>query len=412
MTQHSRHLWLLALATLAVRGPLLLLSPGAEFDMQSYARVAGVDAAGLYSAAETAGRYPYLPLWWLLLKGLKGLQSVFGGDLGQWARLPGLAGDLGVACLAYLLVERGSRSSAALAAGSQAQLSTRAGLLAGLGWALNPLAVLVSAAHGQFDSLALALLLAAAWWLEYSASRRSEMLAALSLAAAIALKTWPLAFLPLYLGVFISRREAARFVFWSLLPPLLLLAPFVAISGAEAVLGRLAYSGATALGLSGAMRASFFAVGASGDTYRRIDALWRFASLAVLAAGWVWVWWRSRRLRLLDSLAWAALSLVLFAPGLSPQYLAWPAAFLLLLPGFGALRYSAAGAVLLGLFYALYMPAVLAGAGAWDPPALGAGSILLWAAANLAWWAWGLVEWQRLQRRNLATRPGSHFRGS
>jgi hypothetical protein len=406
----ARHLWLLALAALALRGPWLLLSPGAPFDLESYARVAASSASGLYSAAETAGRYPYLPLWWLVLKGLSALQSAFGGAFSVWARLPGVLGDAALSCLLYLIVERRSRSSAALAAGPEALLSTRAGLLAGLGWALNPLAALVSTGHGQFDSLALALLLAAAWWLEYSSAPRAELWAALSLAAAIALKTWPLAFLPLYLGVFASRRETLRFAAWSLLPCALLLAPFVLLSGGDAVLARLSYSGATALGVSGALRACFFAVDAPVALYHQVDDAWRLLSLGLLGLGWLWALWRARRLRLLDSLPWMALSLVLFAPGLSPQYVVWPAAFALLLGKGFAWRYHLATLPLLAAFYALFMPAVLAGAAAWAPPALGPGLILLWAALNLAWWAWGLNDWLRLQRLNLVARRGSLFR--
>lgn len=407
MSLHSRHLLLIALAGLALRAPWLLLSPGAAFDLDSYRLVAAVDAAGLYGAPETAGRYPYLPLWWFLLKALGRMQAWLGGDFGVWARLPGVAGDLAVAGLLYRLVERRSRSHAALAAGPEALLSTRAGLLAGLGWALNPLAALVSAGHGQFDSLALALLLAGAWWLEYSDRARAELWAALALAAAVAFKTWPLAFLPLYLGVFASRREALRFAFWALAPSLLLLAPFLLLGGAEAVLGRLAYSGSAALGFSGALRASFFAAGVPAELYRQADALWRGLSLAGLALAWTWALWQRRRLRLLDSLAWAALTLVLFAPGLSPQYLAWPAALGLLVGGSFALRYSLASLALLAGFYALFMPAVLAGQAAWAPPGLGPGWTLVWAAANLAWWAWGLGAWAQLQRRNLAVRHGS-----
>jgi hypothetical protein len=406
----ARHLWLLILAGLALRGPWLLLSPGAPFDVESYGRVAAAGAQGLYSATETAGRYPYLPLWWLVLKLVGALQGVLGGPLDVWTRVPAVLGDLGVACLLYLLVERRSRSSAALAAGPEALLSTRAGLAAGLGWALNPLAALISTAHGQFDSLALAGLLASAWWLEYSSAPRAGLWAALSLAAAISLKTWPLAFLPLYLGVFSSRREAFWFAAWALLPPLLLLAPFVYLSGSDQVLARLSYSGASALGFSGALRASFFAVDAPVALYHQVDDAWRLGALGLLGLGWLWALRRARRLRLLDALPWMALSLVLFAPGLSPQYLAWPAAFSLLAGGGLAWRYHIASLPLLVGFYALFMPVVLAGHAAWPAPQLGAGPILLWAALNLAWCGWAWREWMRLQRLNLVSRKATLFR--
>ena len=405
LTARSRHWALLALATLALRGPLLLLSPGAAFDMESYARVAAIPGPGLYSAAATVGRYPYLPLWWALLRGLGGLQHWLGGDPGIWMRLPGVAGDLAVSLLLYSLAERRSRGGSARIAGADHWRSERAGLLAGLGWALNPLAALISAAHGQFDSLALALLLLAAWLLEYARQPRAEWWAALCLAAAVALKTWPLAFLPLYLGSFPSLRERLRFSAWVLLPPLLLLLPWLAFDGPAAVAGHLAYSGAAALGLSGALRAACYALGAGVDLYRRLDGLWRAAAGLGLGLAYAAGLWQCRRLKLLEGLPWTALLLLLLAPGLSPQYLAWPVALALAVSPRLALRLSLACLPLLGCFYALFLPTVLAGKAAWVPPALGQIGTLLWALANLLWWIYLAAQWKDFGPRALQHRP-------
>ena len=408
MSPRARHLWLLALAALALRAPLLLLSPGAEYDITSYLHAAGINGPGLYSSAETAGRYPYLPLWWLLLKGLKACADIF-GDFGLWARLPGVAGDLAVSALLYLLVERRSRSSAALSAGPDAPRSAQAGLIAGLGWALNPLAALISASHGQFDSLGLALLLGAAWQLEYADDPRAELWAALCLAAAVALKTWPLAFLPLYLSVFPSVRERLRFAALVLLPPLLLLLPWLWMDGPLNVASRISYSGATALGFSGALRAAFFAVDAPVELYRQVDDAWRSLALGALAAAFLWALLQPRRLRLLDGLALAALTLLLLAPGLSPQYLGWPIALALLRPSGPAWRLTLASLPLLVGFYALFMPPVLLGAAAWAPPRVPQAFYLLWAVANLGWCFFVAAEWVRLMRLNLAPRRDHVF---
>jgi len=405
LSPRSRHWALLALATLALRGPLLLLSPGAAFDMESYARVAAIPGPGLYSAASTLGRYPYLPLWWMILRCLGGLQQWLGGEAGIWMRLPGVAGDLAVSLLLYSLAERRSRGGSARTAGADHWRSERAGLLAGLGWALNPLAALISAAHGQFDSLALALLLLAAWMLEYARQPRAEWWAALCLAAAVALKTWPLAFLPLYLGSFSGLRERLRFSAWVLLPPLLLLAPWLAMDGPAAVAGRLGYSGAAALGLSGALRAACFALGAGVQLYLRLDGLWRAAAGLGLALAYAAGLWQCRRLKLLEGLPWVALLLLLLAPGLSPQYLAWPVALALAVSPRLALRLSLACLPLLACFYGLFLPPVLAGTAAWAPPALGTSGTLLWALANLLWWIYLAAQWHRFSPRVLMARP-------
>jgi hypothetical protein len=292
-----------------------------------------------------------------------------------------------------------------LNAGADHWRSERAGLLAGLGWALNPLAALISAAHGQFDSLALALLLLAAWQLEYARQPRAELWAALCLAAAIALKTWPLAFLPFYLGIFPSLRERLRFSAWVLLPPLLLLLPWLAWDGPDAVAGHLGYSGAAALGLSGALRAACAALGAGVDTYRAADGLLRLACEAGLALVFAACLWQCRRLRLLEGLPWMALLLLLLAPGLSPQYLAWPVALALAVSPRLALRLSLASLPLLGCFYGLFMPTVLAGPAAWAPPRLGQSAVLLWALANLLWWIYLAAQWLALGPRMRLARP-------
>ena len=390
MTLRVRHLALLALAALLVRLPVLAVSPGASFDLESYARAAACGGPGLYSSPALAGRYPYLPLWWMILKALAALQRVFGGDVSVWFRLPGVAADLAVCSLAYLMARRRRA-----AVGSDEGQSARAGIAAGLAWALNPLAVLISAGHGQFDSLALALLLGAAWLLEYSADGRSETWAALCLAAAVALKTWPLVFLPLCLGALSGPRERIRFTALALLPPLALLSPWLAWDGVRAVAGRLAYSGVNALGITGVLHACFYAAGA-GVPWRQSEPWIRALALILLGSALAWALMRARGLRLLEGLPWVALILVLLAPGLSPQYLIWAPALALAFSPALAWRLSLAALPLALGFYALFMPEVLAGRAAWAPPEQTHALILAWGAANLVWWLWTAGEWRRL----------------
>jgi len=93
------------------------------------------------------------------------------------------------------------------------------------------------------------------------------------------------------------------------------------------------------------------------------------------------------------------------APGLSPQYLAWPVALALAVsPGLGR-RLSLASLPLLLGFYALFMPPVLAGAAAWAPPRLGQSATLLWALANLLWWIYMASQWAHSGARVLLARP-------
>jgi hypothetical protein len=372
--------------------------------MQSYGLAAACNGPGLYASAALDGHYPYLPLWWLVLKALSGLQWLLGGDLSVWFRLPALAGDLAVCVLAYFLAERRCKGSLPFDAPQKAQ----AGLLAGLGWALNPLAALISAGHGQFDSLPLALLLGAAWLMEYSEAAGAEAMAAFCLAAAVALKTWPIAFLPFFLGILPNQGERGRFAARALLPPLLLLLPWCFLDSPEAVVARISYAGSSALGLPAALKACFF-VAQAPELWRTVDGAYRLAALALIGGAFLWAWRRSRSLDLVDSLPWAALTLVLLAPGLSPQYLVWAPALALAVSPVLAWRLSLAGFLLASGLYALFMPAVLAGPLAWAPLPQTATSILAWGGINLLWWLWTVTEWRRLKSRNLARLRGRPF---
>jgi uncharacterized membrane protein len=338
-----------------------------------------------------------LPLWWILLKGLAALQAHFGGVAGLWFRLPALAGDLAVCALAYHFARKRFRG----APGGPFSGAEQAGLYAGLAWALNPLAVLISAGHGQFDSLALALLLGMAWMLEYSRSPRAELGAALCLAAAIALKTWPLAFLPPALGALGGRNAKGRFVALALLPPLLLLLPWICMDGISAVAARLSYSGSDGLGLGASLKAVFFLASAPAG-WRTFDGVYRFLALVLIGLAFVWALLRARSWLLLESLSWTALTLWLLAPGLSVQYLAWAPALALAVSTRLAWRLSLAALPLAAGFYACFMPVVLAGPAAWDAPRQGPLLMGSWALANLAWYAWTAREWKRRAAAALA----------
>jgi hypothetical protein len=394
MSLRARHLALLALAALALRAPWLL-SGGSPAALAGLGRLARLGGADLYASAGAAGAYGGLPLGWLLLRALGGLQAALGGELGIWVRLPGVLGDVALSLVLYAVVERRSRSSASQASGD-AWHSARAGLLAGLGWALNPLAAQLSVGHGCWDSLALALLLLAAWWLEYGEDPRAELWAAWCLAGAVGLCLWPLACLPFYLGAFASRAERARFTVWMLLPLMLLALPWCLDDGGAALLGHLFSGGASELGLGAALRAAFFAAEAPLELYRQADDLWRLAGLGLLGAAWLTGLWQCRRLRLTEGLPWAALLLAALLPGLPLAALAWPLALALAVSPRLAWRLGLSGLALALGHDALFDPSALAGAGAWAPVGRQAAWLLPWALLNLAWCLGLLVQWAAL----------------
>lgn len=395
MTLRARHWSLLALATLALRGPWLL-SPGSPLAMGGLIRLAGLDGGALYASAAGAIPSGALPLTWILARGLGALQAWLGGNLGVWLRLPGVAGDLALSLLLYLVVERRSRSSAALAASGDVWRSARAGLMAGLGWALNPLAALLSVGHASWDSLALALLLLAAWCLEYGDDPRSELWAAWCLAAAAALNLWALAFLPLYLGAFPARRERLRFAVWLLLPLLLLALPWCWQDGGGALAAGLACAAPMDLGLGAAWHSAFAAAGAPPEFYGLATALGLGLGWGLLALAWLLALWRCRRLRLAEGLPWAALVLLALLPGLPVTALAWPPALALAVSPRLAWRLGLGGLALLLGHDAFFDPQALVGAAAWAPPGSQTAWLLLWSLVNLGAWLCLLVLGARL----------------
>lgn len=386
-------LWLLGAVCLALRLPLLLQASGAGYDMQSYALVAKTSLLpGLYSDLALEGRYPYLPLWALVLKALDALSHWTGLSAAILFRLPAVAADLGLCALLYIMVERLSLTRLAAAADPGPVWTSRA-FWTGMAWAANPLAALISAGHGQFDSVALFFIVAATWAHEFGETRRADLGSALALGAAIALKTWPLAFLPLFLGTLSSPRERWRWTWACLALPLLLALPWLVVEGPWDMLHALRYHGSRALSLPEALRALFFATGAPEATYKLVAGAWEAVAVGSLGALWVLALLGTWSLPLLPGLALVALTMLVLAPGMATQYLLWPACLGLLLPGRAGARLTVIGLVLALPFYRAFFPEALVPAGTWAPLALPRVSFLIWGLMNLGLWFFLLKEW-------------------
>ena len=172
--------WLVVLivgVTLIVRlVPNFLLPVGAGFDIESYQIVGRMILAhkDIYASAETMNRHPYLPLqmYWLGLA--VWLADVIRIPFVQIVRLLPIASDAAVALALFLYLHR--------------SISLKDAFLAGLLYACNPISVLVSAYHGQFDALPMLFLM-----LAIMASIPS---AGLWLGLGILIKSWPVLGLP------------------------------------------------------------------------------------------------------------------------------------------------------------------------------------------------------------------------
>ncbi len=183
--------------------PALVFNRGATFDITSYHLVGEVVLAGqdVYTSPLVAGRYPYLPLH-LWLSGLEVALSQGTGALLPFVVLVKIPPVLADAAIGPLIAAGLARCGVA----------RQTALTAGMIYALNPVSILVTSFHGQFDSIPLLCALVA--WYALGAARGGRLapsalvVAGLALGLAVLIKTWPLLILPAF--VLLPRSWAQR----------------------------------------------------------------------------------------------------------------------------------------------------------------------------------------------------------
>jgi hypothetical protein len=298
-------------AALAIRIAVLWTFPG-NFDSKSFGLAARTAARGgdLYDGGVP---YNYAPVWAQALRGLASLGEMANVDLIRMIGLTLTAADLVTAFLVYRLCrERLGRHRAALA---------------GLIFFANPVSVLLSSYHGQFDNVSILFLLAAL--LLVRREKAAGAAASLSLALCVKHITW---FHPLLFAV---RRRPRISLALAAAPYVAFLASFLpyreswrSIRGA--VFGYRAHT--TIYGVD-------WLVGLFPGLPRSLPTILFVAAMAaaVLLLGLADV-----------EIARASLILMLvqlvFLPGFGRQYCVWPIALGALFPSPGYLLYTLVGA--------------------------------------------------------------------
>jgi Glycosyltransferase family 87 len=252
-------------------------------------------------------------------------------------------------------------------------------------YALSPLAILISAWHGQLDPIAVTLGLSA-----LLLARRQQVLAAGLVAGfAVASKSWPILFLPGVLLYVPWRRwwQVAVGVVvvlagWALVIPLALhdslkkaikvILSYRSFSGTWGWTGLLRYAHLTGFGYAGS----------HVNTAQRIGTILTvLAIVAVLAVFWFWL-----RRTPEDITVAILLAFLITTAGAGPQYLLWPAALLYALRRPAGYVYLLLASAWTGLFY-LYAFPKGESFSQWPGAALEALSIaiLLAALASMPW---------------------------
>jgi len=170
------------LVTLCMRIiPQLLLPVGAGFDIQSFEIVGNTVLAkkDVYTTLETQGRYPYLPfqMYWsafsvLVAKKIHIPFTIF-------IKTASIIADATIATFIYIISSR--------------LWNNKIAGINSLLFALNPISILVSVYHGQFDSVPIALVMASIFFIS------QPVISGVFFGLSILTKSWPILFLPSFI---------------------------------------------------------------------------------------------------------------------------------------------------------------------------------------------------------------------
>lgn len=166
--------------------PALLPLPAealVQWDLESYRLVSAAVLAGR-DVYDVTGRYPYLPMHLYALGAAGWVAAHTPLPFELLVRLPGIAADAGLAAMVGVATARQSKDGAAPSYA--------------MAYALNPITLLVTGYHGQFDAVPVALLFAG-WLVLVSDARRAPILAGLLVGLAVAEKSWPALVAPIFL---------------------------------------------------------------------------------------------------------------------------------------------------------------------------------------------------------------------
>jgi hypothetical protein len=347
----------------AARLVLVLACAHVAADVRRYERVGEWILSGHLDPYALQRLYPYPPVWVWIEAASLWLARSLGLSFAVLVKLPVVAADAGLVLLLWRW-------------GHERGLGARGAWL----YALHPVSLLVSAVHGQFDALMLLpMTLAVA-----AHERGRHDRAALALAGAVAVKSFPVLLVPPLVLRASSPRAALRAGLLATLPVVLLLAPYVVADPPGVARELLGYGGVADFGWIAVVRGL---IGwRTGALPRSEAAHWptlvpaaKAAFLLVYAGLLLWAWRRRREVGLHAVVLAVLLAFLTFYGAISAQYLLWVVPLAVLAPGGAFIAYSIAATAALAGFYVFFYPELLVA----DPSRLAG----LRAAAGTAWLA-------------------------
>ncbi len=282
-------------------------------------------------------RYPYSPVWFWIISLCSALARSFHLPFSFVIKWPLALADLGTLLILMSAMRRLGRSAGETTAVCAA-------------FFLNPVSILISGYHGQFDGISLFFALAA--WFLFSLRVRSKRLwSAALLSVAVAVKHFNILLIPLFFFSEKGLRRRALFLFG---PPLLFLSlvSYYWISSGPEIFRVFSYNlGAGYWGWSGiGVRAVLFFTGKDLGQEAWFPMLYQFNPglyLAMFAASY----WMVKKYDLLDSMTLTFLVFYVFTTQIAPQYSVWIIPFAALRRGVFFYVYSGVAALQLLVFF-------------------------------------------------------------
>lgn len=265
------------------------------------------------------------PPWYVLAWMLKLISNISGVSFYFLIKLPMILADVIIILLLFLIGRR---------LGWKARHSLGASLL----FAVHPISILISSAHGQFDSIATLFVVLAIYaflsvkltpfgWLQ-----RNELFCALFIGIGILIKLFPLFLLPFFFFKMNGIKKRIAFVFWALVPlgigvgSLLFVSLDSFINEFSLLFGYPSLYAVWGYPLLLNFMNYLFRV----PGYEFLDAFFRITGTPVLGVALLIMGFLARKLEISKGIVIMFLVFYTFTPGFGGQYLTWILPFLIL----------------------------------------------------------------------------------
>lgn len=299
---------------------------------------------------ETSKVFPYSPLSMWLPALCLFLSGKFNLPFYVVMKIPAILGDILLAISIYYWLLRFNKGR-------------KAAFVAGMLYAVNPMAILISAFQGNFMSIPTLFAFLAVMTM-ISDPGNNYRLSALLLGLGIGFRSYPILLLPLiFLKSKISLFKKIAYLGYAVLPTLILFIPFLLLDAKSVFREAFGYSGVDDFGLAAIIWNLTFLI--NNELFRNIsDKIYFFLTLySKLAFVFVYsvILLTRNSLNLLELILLIFIIFYAFYTGISAQYLIWIIPFLYFLKDEISKWYTTLGAYAIISFYVSHLPAIIFG---------------------------------------------------